>query len=177
MTAVASFLENENHQTWDTQIPKIQFAINTSVNEVTGYTPSFLAFGRELVPCGSHYVDTDTSADFIFTPRDEYVDNLGALRKIFDKVQLSLHKAHARNCGNYNLRRKDAEFNVGDVVWKRTYYQSDKDSKFAKKLAPKYLKCTVVEKKSPLVYILADMHGNNLGAWHIKDIKLTNYKS
>ncbi|XP_049866592.1 uncharacterized protein K02A2.6-like [Pectinophora gossypiella] len=174
MIAVSSYIEND-HRLWDVNIPKIQFALNNSVNEVTGYTPSFLVFGRELISCGSHYLDVDSVDDLIFTPRDRYAENLGTLRKIFEKVQLSLIKAHSRNCGYYNLRRWHVEFNVGDTVWKRTYYQSDKKDKFCKKLAPKFIKCRVIAKKSPLVYDLEDMQGNNLGTWHVKDIKITNY--
>ncbi|KOB52079.1 hypothetical protein OBRU01_25689, partial [Operophtera brumata] len=45
------------------------------------------------------------------------------------------------NLFRYSLRRKDAEFNVGDIVWKRFYFQSDKDAYFCKKLAPKFIKC------------------------------------
>ncbi|XP_052741884.1 uncharacterized protein K02A2.6-like [Bicyclus anynana] len=177
MTAVSTFIEND-HRSWDTNITKIQFALNSSVNSVTKFTPSFLVYGRELISCGSQYnaIDTYTLDEIVYTPRDDYAENLGALRKIFDKVQSSLLKAHSRNSNNYNSRRKQAEFNVGDIVWKRTYYQSDKEKRFAKKLAPKYIKCRVVNKKSPLVYELEDIKGNFLGTWHIKDIKLTNYK-
>lgn len=172
MTAVSTFIVND-HRTWDTNMSKIQFALNSAVNEVTGFTPSFLVFGRELVNCGSHYLDPDLGKNIIFTPRDDYAENLGALQKIFDKVQLSLNKAHSRNSTNYNLRRKNVEFNVGDIIWKRTFYLSDKDKKFSKKLAPKFVKCRIVEKKSKLVYELEDMTGHHLGAWHVKDFKLT----
>ncbi|XP_049885356.1 uncharacterized protein K02A2.6-like [Pectinophora gossypiella] len=174
MVAVSSFIEND-HRHWDLNIAKIQFALNSSVNEVTRFTPAFLIYGRELVTCGSHYLDTVVAEDLIFSPRDEYAENIGALRKIFEKVQASLIKAHSRNSGYYNLRRKNVEFNVGDTVWKRTYYQSDKDNRFSKKLAPKFIKCKVVAKRSPLVYDLEDERGVSLGTWHVKDIKLTNY--
>lgn len=171
ITAVSSFIEND-HRSWDTYIPKIQFALNSAVNEVTGYTPSFLVFGRELVDCGSHYTDADLSDHIIFTPRDAYAENLGSLRKTFDKVQAALIKAHSRNCSTYNLRRKNVDFNVGDTVWKRTFYLSDKENKFSKKLAPKFIKCRIISKHSKLVYELEDMSGNKLGAWHVKDFKL-----
>lgn len=176
IVAVSSFIEND-HRSWDTNLPKIQFAINSAVNEATGYTPSFLVFGRELVSCGSHYLDADKIKEIIFQPREGYVENLGHLSSVFNKVQAALLSAHSRNCTRYNLRRKQAEFNVGDTVWKRTYYQSDKNKSFCKKLAPKFIQCKVIDKKSPLVYELEDMYGNNLGKWHLKDIKLTNYKS
>ncbi|KAH9645480.1 hypothetical protein HF086_017392 [Spodoptera exigua] len=172
ITAVSSFIEND-HRSWDTYMPKIQFALNSAVNEVTGYTPSFLVFGRELVSCGSHYIDSDIEDHIIFAPRDAYAENCGYLSKIFDKVQAALIKAHSRYGTSYNLRRKNVEFNVGDIVWKRTFYQSDKDNRFSKKLAPKFIKCRIVQKKSKLVYDLEDMEGNNLGTWHVKDFKLT----
>lgn len=171
MTAVSTFIEND-HRSWDTNIPKIQFALNSAVNEVTGYTPSFLVFGRELVSCGSHYVDEDLADQIIFVPRDEYAENLGHLRKTFDNVQAALIKAHSRNCHTYNLRRKDVDFNVGDTIWKRTFYQSDKDNRFSKKLAPKFIKCRIVKKHSKFVYKLEDMSGHKLRAWHVKDFKL-----
>lgn len=175
MTAVSTFINND-HRVWDLLIPKIQFAINSSVNEVTGFTPSFLVYGRELVSCGTHYINAEFDDNIIFEPRDSYVENLGYLSTVFNKVQAALLQAHSRNAQSYNLRRKAAEFNIGDIVWKRTFYQSDKDKYFNKKLAPKFIKCQVIGKKSPLVYELADMSGKSIGDWHIKDLKLINYK-
>lgn len=174
MTAVSTFVDNNDHRGWDQMIPQIQFAINSSVNEVTGYTPSFLVHGRELVTCGSHYIDAECD-EIVYQPRDAYAENLGCLSTIFNKVQSLLLQAHSRNSKTYNLRRRPAEFNVGDIVWKRTFYQSDKDKRFSKKLAPKFIKCKIVGKKSPLVYELSDEAGNNIGNWHIKDLKLINY--
>lgn len=171
ITSLSTFVDDD-HRSWDTKIPSIQFAINNSVNEATHYTPSFLVFGRELVTCGSHYVDNDIGNELIFLPRDAYAENLGCLSKIFDDVQFKLFQAHTKNTSHYNLRRKSAEFHVGDTVMKRAYVQSDKDKYFSKKLAPKYIKCRIIGKKSPLIYNLADMSGKDIGIWHIKDLKL-----
>lgn len=171
MTCVSSFIEND-HRSWDVNLPKIQFAMNNSVNEVTGYTPSFLVHGRELVTCGSHYLDSELGDEVIFLPRDIYCDNIGHLAGIFNNVQASLYHAHLKNASRYNLRRKPAEFKINDIVWKRTYFQSDKDQHFSKKLAPKFVKCRITGKRSSLVYELEDMAGKNLGTWHIKDLKL-----
>lgn len=170
VTSLSTFVGND-HRSWDTSIPKVQFAINNSVNEATGYTPSFLVYGRELVLCGSHYTDNDLGDEVLFLPRDLYADNLGCLRSIFNDVQASLWHAHEKNTAHYNLRRKPAEFNVGDIVYKRTFVLSNKDKYFSKKLAPKFLKCRIIEKRSPLVYVLEDMSGKNIGVWHIKDLK------
>lgn len=172
VSCLSTFVDND-HRSWDTYIPKVQFAINNSVSEATGFTPSFLVFGRELVPCGSHYLDSDLGAEVLFLPRDVYAENVGCLKEVFSTVQERLWQAHVKNSAHYNLRRKPMEFNVGDVVMKRAYVLSDKDKFFSKKLAPKFIKCRIIDKKSPLVYVLADMSGKNIGTWHIKDIKLT----
>lgn len=122
LTAISSFVEDD-HRNWDLNIPKIQFAMNTSVNEATGFTPAFLVHGRELVPCGSFYHAADSGDvdydDLIFAPRDKYAENLGHLSPILDKVQAAIWDAHVKNCKYYNLRRKQAEFNEGDIVWRR----------------------------------------------------------
>ncbi|VVC86869.1 unnamed protein product [Leptidea sinapis] len=128
---VSTFI-NDDHRSWDLNLPQIQFAMNNSVNETTGFTPAFLVHGRELVTCGSHYLDTDDSNDIIFLPRDAYAENLGHLSIIFGKVQSALRNAHIKNTQRYNLRRREFEFNEGDIVWKRCYFQSDKDAHFSK---------------------------------------------
>ena len=159
----------------DLNLAKIQFAMNNSVSEATGYTPAFLVHGRELVTCGSHYIDTDLGDEVIFLPRDIYAENVGCLAGVFDNVQASLWRSHLKNTSHYNSRRKAAEFEIGDFVWKRTYYLSDKSQYFSKKLGPKFQKCKVIGKRSPLVYELQDMKGSDIGTWHIKDLKLVNY--
>lgn len=115
ITAISTFV-NDDHRSWDLNLAKIQFAINNSVNETTGYTPAFLVHGRELVISGSHYIDNDIPNELIFLPRDVYAENLGYLSNIFDKVQVALWQAHQKNAQRYNLRRKYAEFHVGDIV-------------------------------------------------------------
>ncbi|KAG6455309.1 hypothetical protein O3G_MSEX009130, partial [Manduca sexta] len=136
-TSVSTFV-NDDHRSWDVNLSKIQFAMNNSVNETTGYTPSFLVHGRELVTDGFHYIDNAIPNEITFLPRDVYAENLGTLAKVFDTVQFALWQSYLKNSQRYNLRRKCAEFEVGDVVWKRCYFQSDKDARFSKKLAPKY---------------------------------------
>lgn len=173
ITCISTSIDND-HRAWDVKLPKIQFAINNSVNEATGYTPAFLVFGRELVTCGSHYVDSDLGDEILFLPRDIYAENIGHLSGIFNDVQSKLWHAHSKNTVRYNLRRRPAEFEINDIVWKKTYFQSDKDHHFSKKLAPKFVKCRVAGKRSPLVYELTDMAGKDLGTWHIKDLKIVN---
>lgn len=173
-TAISSLIK-EDHREWDVNLSHIQFAINTSVSEATGFSPFLLVHGREAVVSGSLYDSTPTDlTDITFPKREDYACHLGELSRIFRKVREELVKAHGKNLQYYNLRRRHVELSVGQTVWKRCYPQSDKGRFFSAKLAPKYVKCKVVAKKSPLVYQLEDVNGRDAGIWHIKDLKLSN---
>ena len=49
---IKAYLEND-HATWDDNVEYLQFAINTSKNAATQYTPAFLNSERELQPLQS----------------------------------------------------------------------------------------------------------------------------
>lgn len=170
MTAVSSFVGSD-HRTWDVNIHKIQFALNTSVNDATSYTPFFLVHGREAVADGNVYSDPVVVDELLFGSRKASADRLGTLKDVYEKVGVELKKAHDRNVKTYNSKRRDLSFNVGDIVWKRTYKLSDASKHFSAKLCPKYEKCIIVKKLSRLVYEVEDENGKPLGKWHIKDIK------
>lgn len=170
MTALASYVEND-HRTWDVNVHKVQFALNTAVNDSTRFTPFMIVHGRQAVTDGSIYKDFQDIDELIFRSRDEYVANLSPLKDIFNLVQDSLKKAHIKNAKYYNRKRRDVTFEVGDYVWKRTYKLSAAHKHFAAKLAPKYERCKVLRKLSPLVYELENESGKNIGKWHVKDFK------
>ncbi|XP_052744484.1 retrovirus-related Pol polyprotein from transposon 412 isoform X2 [Bicyclus anynana] len=169
MTAVASYVE-EDHRTWDLNLRKIQFAINSAINESTGFSPFFLVHAREPVINGDFYLDTQSEYK-VAMPRDEYAGKFGCMEEIYDSVRKKLLEAHARNAQYYNRRRRNARFAVGDWVWKTTYTQSDAQKFKMAKLAPKYEKCKIVKVLSPLVYELERKDGTKIGSWHIKDLK------
>src|SRR3978361_1721779 len=50
-TMISQFSE-ENHRDWDKHLAELQFAINSSVHDSTGFSPALLNFGRELEPPG-----------------------------------------------------------------------------------------------------------------------------
>ena len=63
------------------------------------------------------------------------------------------------------------EFFVGDRVWKKNKVLSDASKSFTKKLAPRYILCSVKKKFFKLAYELVDENNRNQGVWHIKDLK------
>lgn len=171
MTAVAAYVK-EDHRSWDQNLFKIQFAINSAVNETTGFSPFFLVHGREPIINGNFYKDSKELDYDIAIPREEYAGDFGILKDVFAKVREKIVKSHEANAKHYNLRRRKVTLREGQEVWRKTYIQSDADKFRTSKLAPKYQKCIVKKVRSPLVYELIGLNGKDLGTWHIKDIKI-----
>lgn len=121
----------------------MQFAINTAVQDSTGFSAAQLNFGRdpkiakgvyELI--GNHNIreNTESPNEFCLRMKD------------------SVFQAKY-----YNLRRRDWQPQVGELVYKRDFPQSNANNAFAAKLAPtfsgpyrvfNYISPTVVELKS-----------------------------
>lgn len=169
VTAIAT-LVGEDHRGWDVNIHKIQFAVNTAVSDTTTFTPFMLVHGREAVMDGRLYGDSEDIEEVEFGSRSDYADQLRGLEPTFQKVEEELKKAHAYNAKYYNRHRRDVEFDVGDLIWKRTHYRSDANKYFSSKLAPRYERCQIVEKLSRLVYVVVDESGKT-SKCHVKDIK------
>lgn len=171
VTAISSYVGTD-HRKWAEELPKIEFAINTAVSESTGFSPYFLNHGREAVLSGDWYPNSPLKEeDILFTDRTSYSSTLPHLKDIFIKVNLNMSKAYSKYKIHYNKNRRDIEYQEGQTVWKKEYPLSDANKFFTAKLAPKFTKCIVKKKISPLTYILKDFHtSKDLGTWHIKDI-------
>lgn len=160
----------DNHKLWDKHVPKIGCALRTAVSEVTGYTPVYLNFGRELILCGVDHRRTDLTGIVA-----DHVDKMQGLKAIFTDIRARLRRAHQQNAARYNLRRRPLEFQVGDRVLKRDFHLSNAADNYAAKLAPRYEGPFEISKKtSPLIYRLQDVDGRDLGTWHIKDLRSYN---
>lgn len=164
---------NENHKDWDKNIYKIAHAINSARHDVTGYSPNFLNFCRNIPIKGDFYGKIADNANNITTIGDKLyrANDAQEVPKIYDDVRRKLKNAYLKNSHNYNLRRRSQVFKLGDKVWKRNYVLSKAISDFSAKLAPRYIPCTVTKVISPLVYELTAEDGNKLGRWHTKDLK------
>lgn len=55
-------------------------------------------------------------------------------------------------------------------MWRRSFIQSNAPAYFSAKLAPKFIKCEIIEKVSANVYILKDLNKGTSGRYHVKDI-------
>lgn len=172
VTAIRSFI-TDNHKTWDESIFKISQAIRLSRSDATGYSASFLTFGRNVPITGDYYGKIAENAQNIVTISDKNsrIQDIQQLPELFDRVRNNIYKLYEQNARKYNFGKINVKYDVGDRVLKKNYVLSNAANNFSAKLAPKYIPCIVNKIISPLVYSLTDLEGNELGCWHVKDLK------
>lgn len=170
-TMLASYVK-DNHRSWDTLLQKVACAMRTGISETTGMSPYFVNFGREIVLSGPDHTPPKVSDDPQLTSALRPEQRPDVLTKIFQDVRARIIKAQMRSAKNYNLRRRDERYSVGQRVWRKSYVLSDKINYVTAKLAPRYVGPLVVSKVvSPWTYELKELNGNNAGVWHAKDLK------
>jgi len=134
-TVMIAQFAGQNQRNWDKKWPEIMQAVNTSVSESTGYTPSFITQGRELRLTSSLY-DRETAGTG--RPTETSDEKANELREIFEIVRRNLEKASQDQARHYKLRRRQWTPTVGDVVWAKEHHLSKAAEGFAAKLAPRY---------------------------------------
>ncbi|KAK3909630.1 Activity-regulated cytoskeleton associated protein 1 [Frankliniella fusca] len=173
-TVIVCYLQQEDrpHREWDKYLSEIKCALNTSVSHVTGHTPHLVVFGNELLLDGRERCFDDTVED----PEVEVPDtDLLPRQEIISEVQELLKKALVKYASRYNLRRRDFSYNPGDPVLKMKFVKSDKALGFAKKLAAPYEGPYKVKQKIGRVsYMLEDSEGQELGPFHVDQLKKFN---
>jgi len=167
-----SMFASNDQRTWDEHLPFITHGLNTSVSEVTKYTPAKLMYGFELKPIFSVFRETDDADLLEFDPENYVEEKEYALAKIYKRVLDACEAAKQRQAHYYNLRRRPLSFEEGQLVWKRNYQPSDKAKFISSKLLPPYVgPCLITKVLAPNQYELETLRGKSLGRWDIDDLK------
>lgn len=161
----------EKHRSWDKYLPALVFAIRTSVNETTGFTPAMLTYGRELrdpftVDPDMPAIDASPSAAAEFAERLK--DKLDA---VIDDTRTHMAAARERRMKYYNEGRLPSPFQVGDLVLRKTHTLSDAAKGITSSLAwPQDGPAKLVNAISDNVFELEDMQGNPLGRANVDQL-------
>ncbi len=106
-TALRVFTQYHLH-TWDQVLPFVEFSINNSVSEATGYTPFYLNYGYH----------PDSFIDLLIDRQPTKVHTLwGWLERMendFQTARKSVEFAQQRERKLVNEHRKDEEYEVGE---------------------------------------------------------------
>ncbi|KAE8747049.1 hypothetical protein FOCC_FOCC006187 [Frankliniella occidentalis] len=156
----------ENQKKWDEHLPEIQHALRSSVSTVTGFSPNFLVFGKE-VPLDGRLRLLHPQDELATEDPMEYSKIFQRLEILRTDVQKKLIAAQEKSAARYNLRRRPDPFKPGDIVKLKNFMKSDKAAGFTKKLAGRYrAPFTVVRKDGNVSYIVKDQHGEEIGPFH-----------
>lgn len=170
-TMITAYIKQENHRTWDVHLSEIGCAVRTAKHETTGLSPYFINFGREMCLNGKEYYQNLPSEEqnkSLVTLRER----ASAIEKLRETVKKRLQQASEKVCRRYNLRRRNVQFEDGDLVWRRKYVLSDATKYFASKLAGRFEgPYRIRNKPGYCVYALEDLNGTPKGHWHVKDLK------
>jgi len=130
-----------------------------------------LNFGREIsTPFDVALDDSDDAFDTWVDHKNALVERLVRVYKL---ARENIEKAQAIQACNYNKGRRNIEFEEGDLVLRRTHPKSDKTKALIKKFFVKWVgPYLIVEKFSPLVYLLEDAStGVRVGTYNVVDLK------
>jgi hypothetical protein len=126
---IISFIER--CRDWDKYLHDIAFAMNSSVNDTTGFTPAYLVTGREF----RGPIDNSLGLATKNVDVKAYQDRMALIHEIARNNTLASQEVSLRS---YVGRAKYREFNVGDKVMYKTHFLSNAAAGFTSKLAPRY---------------------------------------
>ncbi|XP_058817077.1 uncharacterized protein LOC131680376 [Topomyia yanbarensis] len=161
-------LLDEDHRTWDENVASIVAALNSAKPEVTGVSPHFANFGRELL-----HTDLYKQQD-LNTPQDLKLAQdlrLSNLKRIHEFMLQRIRNSHEKSKKRYNMRTRAVAFNVGDLVWRRSFGLSSKVDRINQKLNPKFVPAMIRKVLGTISYELEDVPSGKVGRYHAKDLK------
>lgn len=152
---------------WDTQIPRIQWALNTTEHEVTKKSPFFANYGRQHVRSGEDYALTDVAVGRDQMTNEEIQHRFQVIRQeMEDAVKAAIEKRVER----YNRGTRLIEFRVDDRVWRPNNVLSSAINEYSQKLAPKFVPCRIIKALGTQTYIVQDEVGNTRTKVHANDL-------
>lgn len=164
--ALRSYIRGDQRN-WDIYLSDINSSLRNSIHQSICESPYKVLFGQSMVTHARDYQvlrNLNLLGESVSLSRE---DNFAFIReRIKEKVKIS----YERNANTYNLRSRLRNFNVGQIVTRRNYAQSNLIQNFNAKLAPTGVRAKVLERLGNSYYILQDLQGNYRATYHAKDI-------
>lgn len=148
LSDMLSMYVDASHTNWDTVLPFITYAYNTSRHDITSFSPFFLLFARSsdttldtLFP----YVDVGHKTDYV-TELMNRAEESRQLARTYTLISQSNQKAR------YDSAHTDPLYRLGDLVW---VWKPDRKVGLSEKLMRRYFgPYEVIRQSSPVNYVI-----------------------
>ncbi|KAK9731664.1 hypothetical protein QE152_g13504 [Popillia japonica] len=159
---------SSNHRAWDTVLAKLGCAVRTAKHEVTGLTPYFITFGREMVLAG------DEHRSRLRTDEPLTVETADRMSKPGYNAHMRSPKDAMIFDGQLQSSYQINWYGEGILVWRRNFALSDASKYFSAKLADKFVGPFMIHRRLGRDnYELKDMSDRVLpGTWNSSHLKL-----
>ena len=165
-----AFIDDDQGQ-WDVHLHEFRFAYNSAHHVALLSTPAFANFGREPLPAISTRRELEGDLEIIPREPQEWIERMKRLETLRKVLVHALSEAHHQQARYYNLRHRDREFQVGDLVLRKTHPLSNAEKRFSAALAKPFEGPYVISKKlSRVRYELTDLSGRPRGVISIQDL-------
>ncbi|KAH0810551.1 hypothetical protein GEV33_012241 [Tenebrio molitor] len=133
---------DQDQRKWDENLDRVACALRTAKHEATKQTPYLLNFGNKMIDHGTGHelrrtresLDDGAEAN----PLGEQVTE-SKLDKVRRVVTGLINRYRDRAKRYYDAKRREVEYAVGDLVWKRSYPTTDGTKHFSAKLAKPFV--------------------------------------
>lgn len=125
------------HKHWDRHIPEIAFAMRTAESVVTGYTPAFLCYGRELRTPWEQAQAKDDTEPPASAHRAFAAELTKSLTEVLGFTRVRQDAARHAQKRYYDCHRKPITIQEGDLVLRDNHVLSNAATGFSAKLAPR----------------------------------------
>lgn len=169
-TAIAMFAKS--HKQWAANLSYLVYALRTSPSETTGFTPAKLIYGEEMRPLFDPNPISWSGGSTEFDPEVQDSGVMADRKAIWEKAREATKKAKEAQQKQYNLRRRSADYVVGDLVWLKGFPRSSKINAEAAKLFAKFrgpYKIKQLHSESQVQ--LMDLEGRDSGRHHVSHLK------
>jgi len=165
---IAKGLQGRMHDEWEHLVPAALFAMRTSVNDSTRYTPYMLMYGRDPI----------LPLDTLLTPRrryygEDYVPTmLQRLHIAFLHVSVNTQIARENYQTQANKRANQKQFQEGDPVYIHDpVVRVGQTKKFCSPWKPYY---RIIEMVSPVTAVVRNQYTGNSRTIHVNNIRYAN---
>ena len=103
---------------WKSHLPKLAYAVNSTQNKTTGFSPHYLMFGREAVlPIDRVFSEVDGASSEMVKSHSKFVQEWEeAMKSAYEIARKNINKSASYNKEHYDKRAKAAALHIGDHV-------------------------------------------------------------